>query len=170
MSAVKTKNIKKYINIVIMFVLYFVVSALPPIGGITEYGMKILGTTIALLWGWIVVDMLWPSLLAFIFFHLAGYLTITEGIAAGIGNPTVLQNLILLAFAASLTQIGVSDFIAGWIISKKVFIGKPMLLVTVLMYLVMVLSLLGGGVAVIFLTWDLLIKICNANNAPTKGN
>lgn len=170
MSAVKTKNIKKYINIVIMFVLYFVVSALPPIGGITEYGMKILGTTIALLWGWIVVDMLWPSLLAFIFFHLAGYLTVTEGIAAGIGNPTVLQNLILLAFAASLTQIGVSDFIAGWIISKKVFIGKPILLVTVLMYLVMLLSLLGGGVAVIFLTWDLLIKICKANNAPTKDN
>ena len=73
MSAVKTKNIKKYINIVIMFVLYFVVSALPPIGGITEYGMKILGTTIALLWGWIVVDMLWPSLLAFIFFHRKAY-------------------------------------------------------------------------------------------------
>ena len=141
-TVVKNQNLKKYINIVIMFALYFVVSVLPPFGGITEYGMKILGVTVALLWGWIVVDMLWPSLFAFILFHLAGYLTVSEGIVAGIGNPTVLQNIILLAFAATLSQIGVSDFIASWIVSKKVFIGKPMLLVTVLMYTVMLLSLI----------------------------
>ncbi len=169
-TVVKNQNLKKYINIVIMFALYFVVSVLPPFGGITEYGMKILGVTVALLWGWIVVDMLWPSLFAFILFHLAGYLTVSEGIVAGIGNPTVLQNIILLAFAATLSQIGVSDFIASWIVSKKVFIGKPMLLVTVLMYTVMLLSLLGGGLAVIFLTWDLLRKICEANNVSTQNN
>lgn len=169
-TVVKSQNMKKYVNIVIMFALYFVVSALPPFGGITEYGMKILGVTVALLWGWIVVDMLWPSLFAFILFHLAGYLTVSEGIVAGLGNQTVLQNIILLAFAATLSEIGVSDFIASWIVSKKVFIGKPMLLVTVLMYTVMLLSLLGGGLAVIFLTWDLLKKICEANNVSTQNN
>ena len=102
-----------------MFALYFEIGALPPFGGISEYGMKILGITIALLWGWIVIDMVWPSLLAFVLFHLAGYLPIMDGLVAGFGNTTVLQNLILMAFAAAVTQIGVSDAVAGWIISKK---------------------------------------------------
>ena len=35
-TVVKNQNLKKYINIVIMFALYFIVSALPPFGGITE--------------------------------------------------------------------------------------------------------------------------------------
>jgi len=166
----KNAKMKKYLGIVIMFALYFIVGALPPIGSITPYGMKILGITVALLWGWIVVDMVWPSLFAFVMFHLSGYLPIMDGIVAGIGNQTVLQNLILLAFAATLTQIGVSDFIAGWIISKKVFVGKPMLLIIVLMYSVLLLSVLGGGLAVIFLTWDLLRKICDANGVSTKNN
>lgn len=169
-SNIKSKNVKKYINILIMFALYFVVSALPPFGGITDFGMKILGVTLALLWGWIVVDMIWPSLFAFVLFHIAGYLSIMDGIVAGLGNSTVLQNIILLAFAATLTQIGVSDYIAGWLISKKVFIGKPLLLVTVLMYMVMVLSMLGGGLAVVFLTWDLLRKICDVNQVSTNNN
>lgn len=169
-SPVKNSKLKKYISIIIMFAIYFVIGALPPFGGITAYGMKILGVMAALLWGWIVIDMVWPSLLAFVLFHISGYLSVMEGLTAGIGNATVLQNLILLAFAATITQIGVSDSIAGWIISKKVFVGKPMLLIVVLMFSVMLLSMLGGGVAVVFLMWDLLRRICRANGIATENN
>ena len=35
-----------------------------------------------------------------------GLEAVREGLTAGIGNATVLQNLILLAFAATITQIG----------------------------------------------------------------
>lgn len=169
-TRLKNAKYKKYLYIVIMFAIYFIVGALPPFGGITAYGMKILGITVALLWGWIVIDMVWPSLCAFVMFHLSGYLPIMQGLVAGIGNETVLQNLILMAFAAAVTQIGVSDSIAGWLISKKVFVGKPMLLVVVLMFGVMVLSMLGGGIAVVFLMWDLLRKICDANGISTQNN
>lgn len=161
---------KKYIAIVVMFAIYFVIGALPPFGGITAYGMKILGITVALLWGWIVIDMVWPSLCAFVMFHLSGYLSVMDGLVAGIGNETFLQNLILMAFAAAVTQIGVSDSIASWLVSKKMFVGKPMLLVIVLMFGVMVLSMLGGGIAVVFLMWDLLQKICDANGISTQNN
>ena len=170
LSSVKNTRFKKYINIIIMFAICLIIGALPPFGGITEYGMKILGITVALLWGWIVIDMVWPSLFAFVMFHVVGYLPLMQGLIAGIGNDTVLMNLVLMAFAAAVTQIGVSDAIAGWIISKKVFVGKPMLLVIILMYTVMLLSMLGGGIAVIFLTWDLLKKICDANGVPTQNN
>lgn len=164
------ENIKKYINIMIIFVLYFVIGALPPFGGITEFGMKILGTTIALLWGWIVVDMVWPSILAFLFFYMSGYMSILDGIVAGIGNQTVLMNLFLLGFANTLSQVGVCDTLAAWLISKKVFIGKPMLLIIALMYGTAVLSMLGAGLAVVFIMWDLMKKVCEVNNIPTKGN
>lgn len=172
-AEVKTKsnkNIKKYINIAIIFVLYFVVGALPPFAGITEFGMKILGTTVALLWGWIVVDMVWPSILAFLFFWMSGYLSILDGIAAGIGNQTVLMNLFLLGFAAVLSQIGVCDTLAAWLISKKVFVGRPMLLIVALMYGTAVLSMMGAGLAVVFIMWDLLRKVCEVNGVSTKDN
>ena len=128
------KNTKWYINIIIMFLIYFIVSMIPPVGGITEMGMKVVALTLALLWGWITVDLLWPSVFGFILLQFTGYTTITEGLAAGIGNSTVMMTIILLAFAVSLSLMGVSDIIAAWVISRKMFIGHPVILVFGLLF------------------------------------
>ncbi|MDO4280235.1 MAG: hypothetical protein Q4C56_01270 [Peptococcaceae bacterium] len=160
----KTKTTKWYVNIAIMFLLYFVISMIPPFSSITEMGMKVLALTIALLWGWITVDLLWPSIFGFILLQFTGYTTITEGLATGIGNSTVMMTLVLLAFAAALSLMGVSDIIAAWVISRKIFIGRPMLLVFGLLFGTVLVSAAGGGLAVIFLIWDLIRAISRANN------
>lgn len=159
----KKKNRQWYVKIVIMFLLYFLISMIPPFGGITEMGIKVLALTIALLWGWITVDLLWPSLFGFVLLQFTGYTTITEGLAAGIGNSTVMMTIVLLAFAVSLSLMGVSDIIAAWLISRKVFIGHPMRLVFGLLFGTALVSAAGGGMAVIFLIWDLIRAIAKAN-------
>lgn len=165
----KSKNMRWYLNIVIMFVIYFVFSMLPPISSITEMGMKVLGVTIALLWGWITVDLMWTSLLGFIMLQFTGYTTLLPGLVAGIGNSTVMMILILLAFATALSEIGASDVIAGWLISRKVFRGRPMVFIFGLLFGVALLSAAGGGMAVIFIIWDLIRSICKANGVEEKA-
>ena len=123
------QNAMKYIHIIIMFVIWFVVKSLPPFAGITEMGMAILGITLALLYGWIMVDLLWPSLFGFVLLQLSGYTTILGGLAAGIGNQSVLMVFILLAFTAGISQLGVSDMIASWLMQRKIFIGRPLVMV-----------------------------------------
>ena len=167
-KTVKSKNLQWYINIAIMFVIYFIFSALPPIASITEMGMKVLGVTVALLWGWITVDLMWTSLLGFVLLQFSGYTTLLPGMVAGLGNSTVMMILVLLAFAVALSEIGASDVIAAWLISRKIFIGRPMALVLGLLFGTAFISAAGGGMACIFIVWDLIRSVCRINNIDEK--
>lgn len=167
-APVKNKNGQWYINIAIMLAIYGLFSVLPPISSITEMGMKVLGLTIALLWGWITVDLMWTSLLGFVLLQFTGYTTLLAGLVAGIGNSTVLMTLVLLAFAVALSEIGASDIIAAWLISRKVFIGRPMVLVLGLLFGTALISAAGGGMACIFIIWDLLRSICKMNGVAEE--
>lgn len=165
----KNKNRRWYIHIVIMFAIYFIFSMLPPIASITEMGMKILGVTFALLYGWIMVDLMWTSLLGFVMLQFTGYTTLLPGLVAGLGNSTVMMILVLLAFAVALSEIGASDVIAAWLVSRKIFIGKPMVLVFGLLFGVAFISAAGGGMACIFIIWDLIRSICRVNGLDEKN-
>ena len=61
-----TKNTKWYVHVVIMFAIFIMFLFIPPISTITEMGMKVLGVTLALLYGWITIDLMWTSLLGFV--------------------------------------------------------------------------------------------------------
>ena len=68
----KNVNVKEWIYIAIMFILFFGTQFLPPFGLITELGMKVLGVFFGLLWGWVFVDIVWSSLLGFFILALTG--------------------------------------------------------------------------------------------------
>ena len=70
---------------------------------------------------------------------------------------------ILLAYATALQQIGASDVIAAWVMRQKIFIGHPMVLVFGLLFASAFKSLIGGGMAIIFIIWDVIRSICKAN-------
>lgn len=77
----------KYINIAIMFVIAILIGSLPPAGQITEVGMKVLGVFVAILYGWIFVDLLLPSIFGFIGLGLTGYTTINGALSPGFAIP-----------------------------------------------------------------------------------
>lgn len=94
-------------------------------------------------------------------------------LSAGIGNSTLMMIFILLAFAIALNEVGASDIIAAWVVSRKVFIGRPLTLVFGLLFGTALISAAGGGMACIFIIWDLIRSICKANgmadNDTVKG-
>ena len=85
MGEAKKVNIIHYI-VVAFFCLGF--RFIPPFAGITPYGMGILGTFIGAIYGWMTIDMLWPSLMA-----LAGAglsIGMNQMLAASFGNMAVV--------------------------------------------------------------------------------
>ncbi|MBQ2003805.1 MAG: hypothetical protein II239_02125 [Peptococcaceae bacterium] len=54
-------NKMTYVHCAVVFVLAFFFRFLPPIGQVTPYGMGILGTFIAAIYGWSTIGMVWPS-------------------------------------------------------------------------------------------------------------
>ncbi len=158
-----TKNTKWYVHVVIMFAIFIMFLFIPPISTITEMGMKVLGVTLALLYGWITIDLMWTSLLGFVLLQFTGYMKLLPALSAGIGNSTLMMIFILLAYASALQQIGASDVIAAWVMRQKIFIGHPMVLVFGLLFASAFKSLIGGGIAIIFIMWDVIRSICKAN-------
>ena len=168
-----TKNTKWYVHVVIMFAIFIMFLFIPPISTITEMGMKVLGLTLALLYGWITIDLMWTSLLGFVLLQFTGYMKLLPALSAGIGNSTLMMVFVLLAYATALQQIGASDVIAAWVMRQKIFIGHPMVLVFGLLFASAFINLIGGGMACIFIIWDLIRSICKANgmadNDTVKG-
>ena len=61
------KNLeKKYIHYAVVFFFAFFFRFIPPFGAVTPYGMGIIGSFLAVIYGWSTIDMFGPSLIALI--------------------------------------------------------------------------------------------------------
>lgn len=163
MSSAVKGNKMTYIHIAIMFAITFIVWNLPPFGQITEVGMKVLGVFLGIVYGWIFIDLLWTSFAGFALLTMTGYCSATQAFAAGFGNATFLMVLLPAAFAVALNQIGVSDGIAYWILSRKIFIGRPWVLILAICVTALLMGLFNGGMAAVFLMWTISLKIGEIN-------
>ena len=74
--AVQTQQAKSsfvpWIHTIIMFVLLASGWFLPTVSTITPFGMKIVGIFIGLIYGWMFVGLIWPSLTGMLFLSFAG--------------------------------------------------------------------------------------------------
>lgn len=163
MSTAAQKNKKMYMHIVIMFAIIIAVWNMPAFGQITDVGMRVLGVFLGIVYGWIFIDLLWVSFAGFALLTVTGYCSATEAFASGFGNATFLMVLLPAAFAIALNEIGISDGIAYWILSRKIFIGRPWLLIVAICTTSFLMGLFNGGMAAVFLMWTIAIKIGEIN-------
>ncbi|MBQ5369157.1 MAG: hypothetical protein IIU56_02970 [Peptococcaceae bacterium] len=117
-------NKMTYVHCAVVFVLAFFFRFLPPIGQVTPYGMGILGTFIAAIYGWSTIGMVWPS---FICLTAIG-LTIgpNQMIAAGF-NATILATIFVFLLMALLEETGATTWLVNTILGSKFTMGKPWL-------------------------------------------
>ena len=95
-----SKKMSGIIHFFVMVALYFIVSMLPPFGMVTPMGMKILGAFVAIVYGWIFMDLLFASVFGFLFLGMTGVFTPATAVSAGFSNQTVQTIIIIGAFAA----------------------------------------------------------------------
>ena len=158
-SNVAKDNKKVYMHVIIMFALGAIVSILPPFGSITPMGMDVLAVFVMLIYGWIFVDLLWISLLGFFLLAMTQVTTVQDALINCFSNQTVIISLVVIALAAGLNALGIGDAISNFMLSRKFVIGKPWMLIVMLVTLSFILSMIGKGMVGCILLWSIVTNI-----------
>ena len=141
---------------------------MPPIG-VTSYGMKIIGVFLGLIYGWTFLGFVWPSLFSMVALGFTGYDTPPNIIAAGVGHPTVLFTIFVCIFVEYCRASGLNDTMAKWLLSRKLFIGRPWIFFFVILIGTFAISIAVGAVGAVFIISGILYTMCEEIGYK-KGN
>lgn len=116
---------KNLINLAICLVIMIGFRFIPPVAEITPAGMQILGVFLGSIYGWVTVDLMFPSILGMIFLGLTDVVTTTEAFAQGWGSQMVVMTIVMLFVTAAIQQLDLTDVIVGWLMNLKFSDGRP---------------------------------------------
>lgn len=160
--AEKIKSQSSYmIHFLIMSVLMCSGWLLPEVAALTEFGVRVTMIFVGCIWGWIFVGLIEPSLLALVFLVLAGAGTAKEVVGAGFGSEIVILIVFFSVFTQWLEEIGLTNTMAKWLLSRKFLAGKPYLFIFMLFLVTFICGFFVGIYATIFLMWGICYRILN---------
>lgn len=151
MTAIK----RRYIHFAIMFLLTIIICMCPATGHITAYGMKALGVFVGVLYGWIFIDLIWPSIFGFIALAITGVMPVTQALSSGFGNMTFLMMATVLAFAGVLEATGLADFLSTYLLKKHFFRKSPWRLIVGFCIIGYLLGIGNASIASCLLLWSI---------------
>lgn len=91
MSEDKKNGAMHWLHPLIMALLMVSGWFLPTFSTVTEFGVKVLGIFVGMMYGWIFIDLIWTSLLGMIMLSLCGLGTAVAVFGSGFGSEIVLQ-------------------------------------------------------------------------------
>ena len=97
-TAEKHGNTKYYINSAICLIIMFGFGYLPPVAPITTLGMQILGIFLGMVYGWIFVEIAWPSLAGLVALTQIGYMSAADVLKASFGESNVVLMFFIFIF------------------------------------------------------------------------
>ena len=157
MSTKTTKSYMTIAHVIIMFALMFGIGKLQPFGTVTPMGMNILGIFVGTLYGWLFLDLLWPSLLALVGLGMTGYMTVGEAFSQALSSATGIQVILTAVFAVALGKVGAVDVLSNFLLTRESLQKNPWLLVLTLFLTVVIGTIFGAGLALVFMIWSLVI-------------
>lgn len=161
MMSVHAKQEKLYyIKAILCFGIMFCFGSLPPLDPITPFGMQIIGIFFGLLFGWMTIGLIWPSIMGCIALVLVGGMQIGAVLAAGWGSTTLLLIFFMVMVAGIVEQSGVSHFIAMYFITRKWVLGKPWVFTFVFLMTVFLLAAVTSTIPTIIICWSIWYSIC----------
>ncbi len=158
----------KYIHLVVMLVLAFAVGALPTFGQVTPAGMKAIGVFVAVLYGWIFFDLLWPSVFGFVMIGIMGIQAPIAAFSSAMGNMSLLMLLASMLFAGAMEEAKLTKFLAYWLLKKPIFQKSPWFLVVGFVVVAYVLGAFQASIAAVFLLWAVVMEIAKACDFKEK--
>ena len=160
-NTLSTRKPIYYVHSIISLLIMLCFGFLPPLGGdITPYGMKIIGVFLGLLYGWIFIELLWPSLAAMVILAFSGYGSINAVFGEGFSDSTVLMLFFIFAVVGFMDRTGVIKYIGEWFVSRKICVGRPWMFTLLLFVSVAVISALISLAAALVIMYPLFYRIC----------
>ena len=160
-TSLSKKDKMYYIHSIIGLAIMFLLGFLPPFGPVTPVGMKFLGIFLGLVYLWSFVDMGWPILAAFAALVALDCMPITDIYTSAFSNMTVLMCLFTMLVLMPLSGSGIFDYVAAWLLKKPFLKGHPWRITLTLIGIVFLGCIFMGGLAVLFMVYELTFKICD---------
>lgn len=155
------KRIPSLVHTVIIFALMFGVGFIPPFSAMTVTGMKILGILIGTIYGVAVCAPAWPCLLAMAAMGILGVADYKTILATGLGSDSIMLMLFFFIFVAVLEQNKITEFLATWMITRKVVSGRPWLFSYILIIGTMFTGAIGSSFPAMIVFWGVLASTCH---------
>ena len=146
MSAALSKNTpKSYLHLGIMLAIMFIFRLPVPPEGLTAEGMAVIGIFFAVLYGWLFLDIVWPSLLRLVALGLAINEPMTE---------------VICMVASIINAAGIAEWMARKIISLPIVRGRPYMLILMLAAAMSVLATMLTMTAAVVVGFPLIKEVC----------
>ena len=159
-------NNRKLIHYIICAVLMFGVGLIPPIGTLTSSGMGMLGVFLGTVYGWTVIGMLWPSMLAMVAMSLIYGMQAV--LAVSFGNSTIMMMLMMLILMEFLNATHVTELLATFFLTNKMTRGRPWTLIFLFFIGAYVCSIINP-IVTIMMFMGFTMQICETTHIELKS-
>lgn len=160
-EAPKPTPIKYWVHTIICLVITFGFGQLPPFGPVTPLGMNILGIFLGVLYGWIFIEIIWPSLMGLLALMLIGGMKPVDVFHRSLGDPIVQMSFFIFVFCAAIEFYGLSKFVSLWFITRKFVRGKPWLFTYMFLGSIFILGGLTSASPAAIIGWAILYGVCD---------
>ena len=160
----QTFSVKNTVHIIITFALMFGFGFLPQFSLLTESGMKIIGILLGAIYGISFCGPAWPSLLAMGALVILQVAPSSSVLSTGLGSDSVVFMIFCFIFVAVLEQNKITEFMASWLMTKKIVKGKPWLYSYFLIIGTMFTGAFGSSFPAMIVFWSILISTCKKYN------
>ena len=160
-SAAKSKQTRMDIFNVIGFLLIFCFGyVVPPFGGITELGMRMMGILIGLIFMTCVgCNIITSALMALVAMVFHGYYDAATMISTWVGSTTTFQLVFCGALCLAMRQSGAMDVLAKKMLTSKICQGRPMVLLFMIYLAGFCVSIFVSGAPFFLLFFGLMDSI-----------
>lgn len=124
----KKQNVLFWVHLAIVLLLMFGFGSIAPFPGLNEMSMKVIGVFAGVIYGWILLDIGWPSILGLVALCLTRFMPTNDLLAQAFGSQTIVMILALLFLAAFVQQAELTEVIVDFLLSRKSTVGKPFLI------------------------------------------
>lgn len=160
MSVNKVNNTKHYIWEIVTVIIMFAGFFMPEIEALPPYGVQVLFIFLGLIIGWSLVGLIMPSILGLTALAFTDGFTIKSVWATGFGSDIIVLIILFCIFSKWLENVGFTDTLVNWFLSRKAFIGKPWTFITCFFLIIYILAFFASTFPAIFLGWACAYKIC----------
>ena len=155
-----SRSFRYYIHCIVCLVIMFGFGQLPPIAPLTPLGMNLIGIFLGVLYGWVAIEIVWPSLAGLLALMLIGGMKPVVLLNKSFGDPIVQMMFFIFVFCATINHYGLSRFISLWFISRKCVMGRPWVFTYVFLGSIFILGGLTSASPAAIIGWSILYGVC----------
>ena len=155
---------KEAVKWLVAIAIYLIVSHLPTGGDLTPLGLKVLGIFLAVIFGWLSIGILWPSIFGMLGFILIDATTLNEFLAPGWGSNVALFLIVALLFAKVVEESSLGAWLTDFCLSRKLIAGRPYVYTFFLFFISWNLAWMSNCYLAVFMFIILIKEACRKYN------